>query len=259
MPQIDGDLLRRWLGRQGAPIHELLGLELECLDTDAGGRVIEASASGLAFVEEGRRTELKPNQLSPYVAASAPASLKARIESDVLIVPASVASEVSEYGFSAPDLTPSDALLLCDAIGAVRQSEEMRFDAIERAAVLLMQTSQQKAAHKLLEAALHSPFAKCAGHARIKLAKHGSDRGDLASVLSLTAPALVTDGVVKLTGRARGILLTIRAAAVAQFSQRRQDLLEAERLIQLAVGYGGPSDESEAVRRMVSGRLSRWR
>jgi hypothetical protein len=238
--QLSGDIVRRWLASAEADPTALLGLTLEHLDEDRGGRITEVTGSAITITDAGKAFRAPVASLGRWVVQDVPRGLARRIMSALPIPPAHM-EELQRLGFDAAALSVADAALLLAVDEALGGGGEAPFDGIERLAMLAAVTAQAVASIALLRRCLDHPFLASA-QARLQLARLASQAGNLNEVLRLTDVALTRNADPRIVPAVRAMLLTVRSSCIAQLAQRCADLLEAKRIAGMALSINGQSE-----------------
>lgn len=218
----------------------LLGLTIEHLDEDRGGRITTATRSAVTFTEGGSASNIPAAALTRWVVQDVPQGVARRMMTALPMPPAHV-EELQRLGFAVETLTVDDARLVLAVEERVVAGGEVPFEGIERLGGLAAVPGQKLAAVKLLHRCLDHQ-SRGAAQARLQLARIASQSGDLDGVLRLTDPALSRDADPRIVPRVRAMLLTVRAACIAQLAQTCAQLVEAKRLAGIALAVGGKSE-----------------
>lgn len=250
--QLLGDIVRRWLASAESDPTVLLGLTLEHLEEDRGGRVTAVTTAVITYTDEGRSYSVPIAGLAKWVLQDVPQSLARRMMA-ALSMPPSHAEELQRLGFDAVTLSVDDARLILAIDEALVTGGDVAFEAFERLGALATLRQQSRAARTLLTRCLDHP-TRASAQARLQLAKLASQAGDAAGTYRLTAPALTRDADPRIVPRLRAMLLTVRAAFVAQTAQTCADITEAKRLADMAFAIAGRGDHLTTTYLMIHRR-----
>jgi hypothetical protein len=258
MPQLEGKKVRAWLASSAAKPDLLLGLEVDHQREETGGRISEASRSGLAIQTPGGLLRIHNTSLDQYIIQGVPSAIMDLMTRDLKGVPVDVLQTVKECGFDVEPLPSSQINAAYALIDAARNRREAGFDVIEEAGNLLALPNQENAALKLFQAIMEGAALASAGQARIKLAAHANRKRKNSAVLTLTNPALRQNSPTSsLSRQARGILLNIRASSLARAAFTCRGMAEAADVLDEAMAILGRTQQLVRTREFLEKRKTR--